>query len=145
MYTIIGGNIVVILSFLYLAFIQLKNQPYYSNTVNNYKFAIYFSIGSFSLYSFIVYISKINSSQFVCDISPFILIVLLILSYKFNSFYQNKTVKRIYKKFQEKEMINKLRKTTSSDELKLSPDKLKNKKIFQSVERISKYKNIKIK
>ncbi|ORY78701.1 hypothetical protein LY90DRAFT_70311 [Neocallimastix californiae] len=138
MYTIIGGNIVVILSFLYLAFIQLKNQPYYSNTVNNYKFAIYFSIGSFSLYSFIVYISKINSSQFVCDISPFILIVLLILSYKFNSFYQNKTVKRIYKKFQEKEMINKLRKTTSSDELKLSPDKLKNKKIFQSVERITK-------
>jgi len=69
-------------------------------------------------------------------ISPIIIPLLFIIGYKYNDFYYNKILKRIYKKFNEKKMITNLKKATSSDELKYNPENFKKKDIFNSLERI---------
>jgi len=134
--------IIGIVLFLYLSVLQLKTQPYYSKVVNNYKFSVYFGNFGIEVYSFFITLLNLNDSQFISDFMPILFIFLLIFGYFFNQFYLKKILKRIYVKYQEKQIVRNIRKTTSIDELKNSPEKLKNNKVFTSIERIS--KNIKI-
>jgi len=81
----------------------------------------------------------INKNQFVSDASFFILLIVFFVGFQINNIYYKKALKRIYKKFHEKGIVSDLRKSTSVDELKYSPEKLKKKNIYKSVERISTY------
>ncbi|KAG4106217.1 hypothetical protein H8356DRAFT_1628065 [Neocallimastix lanati (nom. inval.)] len=135
--------IIGIVLFLYLSILQLKTQPYYSKVVNNYKFSVYFGNFGIEVYSFFITLLNLNDSQFISDFMPFLFIFLSIFGCFFNQFYLKKTLKRIYVKYQEKQIVRNIRKTTSIDELKNSPEKLKNNKIFTSIERITKETYIK--
>ncbi|ORX77038.1 hypothetical protein BCR32DRAFT_270911 [Anaeromyces robustus] len=125
------------LIFLYISFAQLKSQPYYSETVNNYKFAVYFSIGVYSLFTFIMCILKINTNAIVGNLFILLYVVLFIGGYFLNSIYKNHLLKNIYKKFHEKESIKHLRESVSEDELKYGSEKLVKKNFYNSVERIT--------
>ncbi|ORX35192.1 hypothetical protein BCR36DRAFT_375850 [Piromyces finnis] len=103
--------------FLYFAYSQLKTQPYYSSTVNNYRFAVYSSIAIFSLYSLLTCLININKTKFIADTSFIIFAIIFVISYKYNEYYYKKSLKRIFKKFNEKKMVSDLRKSTSVDEL----------------------------
>lgn len=135
--TLLISNTIMTISFLFLAYNQLKLQPYYSPTINSYKFAMYFALGAFSLYALLISLFDANSNQFLCDFSPFLVLILFGIGYRFNIIYYKSTIKRIYKRFQEKQLITNLKKSTSIDELKLSPERLKNRNVYQSVERIT--------
>ncbi|ORX45582.1 hypothetical protein BCR36DRAFT_299255, partial [Piromyces finnis] len=128
--------------FFYMAYYQLIKQPYYSSTVNNYKFAVYFSLGLFSFYTFILCILKANSSSIIPYISVVILIFIFIASYCYNQYYKNSIIKRVFKKFKEKNVVHNLRKTLSTDELKFCPDNLEKKDVYKSIERITSEKYI---
>jgi len=130
-------NFTLFLSFLYLAYFQLIYQPYYSNTVNNYKFSVYFTISLFAIYAFLISEINLSDNQFICDILPLVGLLFFILGFSLNKLYYKKTLKRIYKKFQEKKIVNELRESSSVDKMQLSPENYKNKNIFQSLERIS--------
>lgn len=123
--------------FSYLAVFQLKNQPYYSIYINNYRFAVYATIAIFQAISFIFHSIDIYKSQVVADIVPVIIIILFIVNFKLNDIYYKSILKRIYKKYYEKQVVSDLRESTSVDELKYSPEKLKKKSVYQSVERIT--------
>lgn len=129
-------NIVI---YIYLSYDQIIHQPYHSKLVNNYKFSIYFSIAIFSLYTMLMCILKINTSEIISGISPLIIILSFLIGYKFNIYYYNKAIKRVYKKLNEKHLVTNLKNATSIDELKYSPErymKNNNNKLYQSVERI---------
>jgi len=137
--------VVVSLLFLYISYLQLINQPYYSSVINNYKFGIYFSIALFSLCTVLLRFLKINTSKVIAIAAPVIPIILFIVGYLFNSFYVKKVLNRIYKKFHEKEMVKGLKSEIEDDELKYNEEKPKKKSVYKSVERISmKKKEIKL-
>ncbi|ORX40437.1 hypothetical protein BCR36DRAFT_400866 [Piromyces finnis] len=123
--------------FLYFAYSQLKTQPYYSSTVNNYRFAVYSSIAIFSLYSLLTCLININKTKFIADTSFIIFAIIFVISYKYNEYYYKKSLKRIFKKFNEKKMVSDLRKSTSVDELRYGPTKLQKKDVYKSIERIT--------
>lgn len=125
-----------IIIYIYLAHFQITHQPFYSKKINNYKFSVYFSIAIFSFFTFLMCLFKINTSSVLALLSPLIIIVSFIIGYKYNAYYYKKILKRIYKKFNEKQLVTDLKKTTSIDELKFSPEKFKKKNVYQSVERI---------
>ena len=126
-----------ILIFLYLAIFQLKNQPYYSKSINNYRFAVYSSFSAYMAYGVIIGELNLNSSQIVCDLSPVLLILFFIGCYFFNNYYYNKRSKRIYKKLYEKHVTENLKNSVSKEGSVNNPVKTKN--IYKSVERISNY------
>jgi len=129
----------LVVGFGFIAFKHLKYQPYYSAVINNYRFGIYFSYCVFSLFLVLVLATGLSDSQFIADVSPFIVIILFGIGYKINNMYYKMCIKRVYKKLQEKETVSNLRKTLSSDELKFNPTKLQKKNIYKSIERISMY------
>ncbi|KAG4099110.1 hypothetical protein H8356DRAFT_937586 [Neocallimastix lanati (nom. inval.)] len=135
---LIISEIILFLSFFYLFTVQLKYQPYYSIQVNNYRFGAYFTLSIFSLYNLIIIITNINTFQIVCDISPFLIPILFIVGYNYNNYYNKKIVQRIYKKLYEKKLVSNLHKSTSINELKFNPKRLKNNNIYNSLERITK-------
>ena len=133
LYSLIIINIVI---YIYFAYNQIIYQPFYSKPVNNYKFAVYFSLALYSFFTFLICLLKINTSSAMDLISLIIILILFIIGYKCNDFYYNNILKRIYKKFNEKKMITNLKKATSSDELKYNPENFKKKDIYISLERI---------
>ncbi|KAL6591207.1 hypothetical protein U3516DRAFT_805657 [Neocallimastix sp. 'constans'] len=140
LYSLIIINIVI---YIYFAYNQIIYQPFYSKPVNNYKFAVYFSLALYSFFTFLICLLKINTSSAMDLISLIIILILFIIGYKCNDFYYNNILKRIYKKFNEKKMITNLKKATSSDELKYNPENFKKKDIYISLERIAKQVYIK--
>jgi len=131
--------IILLIGFGLVAFKQLRHQPFYSIVINNYKFGIYFSYSIFSMILILVISTNLSNSQFFADISPILIIILFGVGYKINNIYHNRCLRRIYKKFHEKETINNLRKSISKNELKYNTGELKKKKIYNSIERISMY------
>ena len=129
-----------VLIFLYLAIFQLKNQPYYSKSINNYRFAVYSSFSAYSAYGIIINEVKISSSQFICDVSPVLFILFFTVFYFFNNYYYNRRSKRIYKKLYEKHVTENLKNSVSKEGSVNNPVKTKNKNIYKSVERISNYR-----
>ncbi|OUM56940.1 hypothetical protein PIROE2DRAFT_18236 [Piromyces sp. E2] len=81
---------------------------------------------------------EINNTQFIADIAIILFILTIIAGYFINDYCYGRLLKKIYKKFQEKYIVNELKKSTSIDELKYSPDKLKKKNVYKSIERITK-------
>ncbi|KAL6605489.1 hypothetical protein U3516DRAFT_556458 [Neocallimastix sp. 'constans'] len=126
--------------FLFLAYSQLKYQPFYSIQVNNYRFGVYLSLGSLSLYTLVIYILKKNSSQIVADVSIFFLFIIFFIGYYYNNYYFKKSVNRVYKRYTEKVIINNLRKNSSDEELDYNPEKMKKLNAYQSIERITEEK-----
>ncbi|ORX49604.1 hypothetical protein BCR36DRAFT_370629 [Piromyces finnis] len=129
--------IITFVVFLYMSSVQLKCQLYYSISINNYRFATYFTLCSFALFSIILVILDINNSQFIADISPFIIVSIFIGSYFFNNNHTKKILKRVYKKYQQKNTINKLKESTSKDELINSHKNLMKKDFYKSIDRIT--------
>ncbi|OUM62539.1 hypothetical protein PIROE2DRAFT_11117 [Piromyces sp. E2] len=130
----IGG----ILIFLFLAINQLMTQPYYSKTINNYRFAVYFSLCLYMLYGLMVGELGLNNSQFICDISLILQIIFFVTSYFINNNYYNKSLKRIYKKFHDKQITENLKNQVSKEYSIKDLEKPMKKNIYNSVERITK-------
>jgi len=115
-----------------MAYSHLKSQPFYSSTVNNYKFGVYFSLGVFGLYTFVMCILRINNSRVISIISVVLLFLLFAVGYMINRFYTKRVLVRIYKKFYDKQMANE----STSDSM-YNDEKMSKKDIYKSVERIS--------
>ena len=126
--------------FLYMAYSHLKSQPFYSPTVNNYKFGIYFSLGVFALYTLLICILKINNSRVIAITSAILVILPFVVGYMMNRFYTKRVLVKIYKKFYEKKVANE-----SKSDLIFNDENLNKKNIYKSVERISTTKLIIIK
>ncbi|ORX42839.1 hypothetical protein BCR36DRAFT_374241 [Piromyces finnis] len=126
-------NIIIMMTFSYISRVQLKRQPYYSTSINNYKFATYFTLSSFSIYTTLLALFNFNNFQFIADSSPFIILILFIGSYKYNNYYHKKMLHRIYKKYQEKKIVNDLKQSIDNN-----PENVEMKNIYNSVERITK-------
>ncbi len=124
---------ILVFGFGLIAIKHLKYQPFYSCMINNYKFGIYFSYCVFSLFLLLVLAGDLSNSQFLSDISPFIIAILFGLGYKINDIYYKFCINRIYKKFHEKEEL------INIEELNRSPTKLNKNAIYKSADRISMY------
>jgi len=120
-----------------LAYVQLITQPYYSSVINNYRFAIYSAIGIFSVYTVVLIVLGIAELPIITTISPFVLILLFVIAYKLNSIYYHFALKRIFKKFREKQLVTSLKESVSPEEDEFHPGTLKKRSIYKSVERIS--------
>ena len=130
----------IMLIFLYLAYFQLVYQPYYSKPINNYRFAVYFTMGFYSMFGNTIDFLKINSYQFISDFAPILLVILFISGYYINSYYHDKSLIRIYSNMSKKQIIDKLNNDTSNGQLFFISDNNR-KDIYRSVERISNNNN----
>ncbi|ORX84506.1 hypothetical protein BCR32DRAFT_242552 [Anaeromyces robustus] len=105
----------LIILFGILSFYQLKKQPYYSCYVNNYKFSIYFGLFFTSVISEIILLILHRNTGIFSEFIPLILAISFCVGYKLNSLYYNKTIKRVYKLYHDKKVINNLKDSINND------------------------------
>jgi len=128
--------VIITLLYLYLSYSQLICQPYYSVLANNYRYAVYFSLGGLGVIGLLTNILGLNTYQIIVDLIPGIFIMLFIIGYTFNRFYYRKVLLDIYKRLNEREVLEK---SISNNELQYNPMNYKNKTKYSSIERISNY------